>query len=368
MSAESTPAQASVRPAWQARALACQERVLPDGSVTVSCSAPVGGGGLGRHLQEILDALARRGATAACISEEGARSSRERLAATLSPGRLSPAWRLRAASVRFDRAAARRLAPGEHLIAFNGTALAEFACARRLDYRSRMLVSATAHMEHVLRQQQRACRAYPLERPWARWLVSRNLREYAQADRIYVSTEYIADSFMQAGVEDERLARFPLTPHPRFAPAGARLAGDTFDVVYVGGLTVDKGVALLIEAFGRLGDRDLRLVLVGGWKSRGMRRFIAGACARDRRITVRLGDPLEHLRRAAVCVHPAYCDGFAYAPAEAIACGVPVIVSEDTGMKELVGAAGDGLVVRTGDADALSEAISAAYRGELFRG
>jgi glycosyltransferase involved in cell wall biosynthesis len=71
---------------------------------------------------------------------------------------------------------------------------------------------------------------------------------------------------------------------------------------------------------------------------------------------------LPHLRQARLCVHPAYEDGFAYAPAEALACGVPLIVSEDTGMKELIGD-GDGLVVPSGDVATLAEAIDLAYRG-----
>jgi glycosyltransferase involved in cell wall biosynthesis len=109
-------------------------------------------------------------------------------------------------------------------------------------------------------------------------------------------------------------------------------------------------------------------VLVGGWGTRGMRRFIERACAGDRRITICPGDPLPHLRRARLYVHPAYEDGFAYAPAEALACGVPLIVSEDTGMKELIGSIGEGLVVPTGDLEALTLAIGAAYGGEIFNG
>ncbi len=65
-------------------------------------------------------------------------------------------------------------------------------------------------------------------------------------------------------------------------------------------------------------------------------------------------------------MHPAYEDGFAYAPAEALAAGVPVLVSEDTGMKDLIERGRDGEVLPTGDLDALTEAIDAAYRGELL--
>jgi glycosyltransferase involved in cell wall biosynthesis len=65
-------------------------------------------------------------------------------------------------------------------------------------------------------------------------------------------------------------------------------------------------------------------------------------------------------------VHPAYEDGFGYAPAEALATGVPVIVSADTGMKELIEGEDEGLVLPTGDLEVLTEAIEAAYRREIL--
>ena len=99
-----------------------------------------------------------------------------------------------------------------------------------------------------------------------------------------------------------------------------------------------------------------------------MRRFVEQARAEDPRIEVAPGDPLPRLREARLCVHPAYEDGFAYAPTEALACGVPVIVSEDTGMKDLIDSGRDGLILPTGDRVALTEAIEAAYRGEILRG
>ncbi len=45
---------------------------------------------------------------------------------------------------------------------------------------------------------------------------------------------------------------------------------------------------------------------------------------------------------------------------------MPVIVSADTGMKELIDGPDAGLVLPTGDLDALTEAIDAAYRGEIL--
>jgi glycosyltransferase involved in cell wall biosynthesis len=366
---------------WRAQAAAEQEAALPGGETVISCPAPFGSGGLGRHLKEIVDATARRGRQGTYIAEGAPRPAAVRAArpslalagALLAPlARHSAAARAWSASVAFDGYAARRLPRAEHLIAFNGTAEAQLRLAPRLGYESRSLVAANSHFRRVMRQHARAQRQYPLEAPWARHLLGRNLREYELADRIYVSSRYVWESFAAEGFAEERLSRFPLTPDPRFEPPEERPRGapaaegsSSFDVVYVGALTVHKGVPLLVDAFRRAAEADMRLLLVGGWKTRGMRRFLQRTCAEDPRVIVSPGDPLPVLRRACLYVHAAYEDGFAYAPAEALACGVPVLVSEDTGMKELVEARGGGLVLPTGDLGALSEAIRAAHRGEL---
>jgi len=372
----SAPAPPALGPGWRARVLAQQQGALPSGEVVVSCPAPFGGGGLGRHLQEIVEALARleqphaylcEGSPLDPLEARRAMSPAGALAPLAAPlARFSPPWSMWRASVRFDTWAARRLPPAEHLLAFSGNALAQLRLASRLGYGSRGLVSPTSHLRRVARQYAVARSRYPLERPWSQRLVQRSLREYAAADRIYVSTRHVWESFVAEGVAEEILSLFPLTPDPRFGGAGPAPRGGTFDVIYVGSLSVAKGVPLLIDAVRRLAHSDVRLILLGGWASRGMRRFVQQACAADRRITVSRGDPLPQLRGAHLCVHPSYEDGFAYAPAEALACGVPVIVSEDTGMKELIEPARTGVVVPTGDLDALSTAIDAAYRGELF--
>jgi glycosyltransferase involved in cell wall biosynthesis len=396
---------------WRAERERIQEAALPRGRVVVSCSAPFGHGGLGRHATELADTLDRAGQQGLCICGRGGETaagasprrelSPRGLGATLAPvvSRF-PEWRAWSASVAFDAQAARELsaigepsavgerpAVGEpraidHLIAFNGQALAQFEAARELRCESISLVAANSHLRRVVRQHELALRRYPIERSWPRHLLKRNLREYTQADRIYVASEYIWESFIEEGIAAERLSRFPLTPDPRYRPDDARERcddasvraheargrSDAFDIVYVGSLTVAKGVALLVDAFSRLAHTDMRLVLVGGWGTRGMRRFLLQACARDPRISISPGDPLAHLRRARLCVHAAYEDGFAYAPAEALACGVPVIVSADTGMKELIDAERNGVIVATGELPALSEAIDAAYAGEILGG
>ncbi len=392
----------------RAEAQAAQEAALPAGRVVVTCGAPFASGGLGRHLQEIVQTLDRRGRQRSyiCSSDtvgfDGTRSSTAgprpswRTTALAPLARVSPGWRLWRTRVEFDAHCARALPPADHLIAFNRQALAQFRSARALGYESVGLMTGSPHVRRVARQHARALSQYPLERSFGTLILPRHLAEYAQADRIHVACRYTWESFVEHGIPEQRLSLFPLTPDPRYQPGGgapdaegcgvALASGATerggelegrelaqrpgtagrFDIVYVGSLSVAKGVPLLIDAVRRLPFPDLRLLLVGNWKSRGVRRFIEAARLADPRIEVCPGDPLPHLQRARLCVHPTYEDGFAYAPAEALACGVPVLVSEDTGMKELVDPARTGLILPTGDRDALSEAIAAVYRGEVL--
>ena len=98
-----------------------------------------------------------------------------------------------------------------------------------------------------------------------------------------------------------------------------------------------------------------------------MRLFMEDWLRRDLDITMAPGDPLPVLHQADVFVHPTYEDGFGYAPMEALACGVPVIATEDTGMKEYIVDGTNGFVVPTGDSDAILDRLHDIVRHPLAR-
>ena len=359
---------------WRAAREREQQQAVPAGRLAVSCSAPFGVGGLGRHLREIAEASVRGGGAPTCVCAPGGPGPRagtrlevpqsrgQRLAAGLL--RRSAPWRMWAASAGFDRAAARVAPECDHLIAFSSQALLQLRAARRRGVGSLGLVAATSHLGEVDERYRRACRRHPCERPWTPRVLARSLAEYRLAERIYVATPYVRESFLRAGFDEGRLVLLPLTPDPRYAPA--QPSGQSrFEVLYVGSLSVVKGVPLLVEALRRLPAADLRLRLHGGWESRGMRRWLEAARTADPRIEICSGDPLASMRAASLYAQPSYEDGFGYSAAEALACGIPVLASENTGMKSLLVPGRTGEVLPTGDVDALAQAIEAAYEGRL---
>lgn len=335
---------------------------------TLSCGAQYGYGGLGRHFAQLVEEARSRGELEAyfCPSprpgdavghEVAPRAVRPMLVAT--PIRFSSAWRTYAADELFDRSVARSLRRTEKHVGFAGQSLRTF---KALEADVLELVSPTAHVDLLERRYAEAVRAYPLERPWLNRAGRRKaLAEYRRADAVQVASEYAYESFLDAGLPAEKLRRVRLSIPGQYTANARERDDDTFRVLYVGALTVAKGVPVLVDAFRQLpGQAELRLV--GGWSSRGMRRYLQRCLAADPRIRVVSNDPLLELREADVLVHPSFSDGFGYAPMEALACGIPVVVTEDTGMKENIREGIDGWIIPTGNAGQLLERLTHVRR------
>lgn len=332
-------------------------------ATTLSCGAGYDSGGLGRHFAQLVEEARAGGDLVAYFSpspqanDTAGRRVDPRMARparTYTPIRFSAGWRTYVGDELFDRSVARSIKQAERHVGFSGQTLRTFT-AVNADVLE--LVSPTAHVDRLRERYRDAFRAYPVEQPWLNEAGRRKaIAEYRRADVIQVASDYARESFLEAGVSPEKLRRIHLSIPERYRPFAGERDDESFRILYVGALTVTKGVPVLLEAFRRL-TGDVELVLVGGWASRGMRRSVQGILAADERVRVTAGDPLAELGKADVLVHPSFSDGFGYAPMEALACGVPVIVTEDTGMKEHIRDGIDGWVVPTGSVDDLRDRL-----------
>ncbi len=342
----------------------------------LSCAAPFGSGGLGLHLRQAVEEAARSGGPIRyfCLSPRpndpcgaAVALTGAEMALRWTPLRCLPGLRAHLWVEAFDRAVAGRLPPMRSLSAFAGQALRSFAAARRLGAERLVLECPTAHVEAVAARYASASARWGIEASWLHAAQRRKTgAEYACADVLAVPSRYAYTSFLEAGVAPHRLRfRRLCVDTAHFQPGPA--ADGIFRVLYVGGLSVAKGVPVLIEAFARLPGAEAELVLCGGWGSHGMRCYLQRCQARDRRLRLVSGDPLPHYQAASVYVHPSYQDGFGFAPLEAAACGLPLLLSTDTGMREVVEGHGGGLVLPTGDVGALVEALRLLRRDEALR-
>ncbi len=276
-----------------------------------------------------------------------------------SPARFSPSWQTWLSGNWFDWAVAIRLPKSNVFNGFAGQALQSLVRARALGYAGLALESATSHVNNVMRQQAKAVRQWGIEQGWLNEPQRRQtIKEFDLADRIYVTSRYSRETFLREGMPEHKMRFRQLFVPPRFRPSTTKPSDGRFRVIYVGSISVVKGIPVLLEAFSRLKNPDAELILVGGWSTRGMRLYLERSLRRDSRIRIVQGDPLPFLQAASVYVHPSYQDGLGFAPLEALSCGVPVIVSADTGMKEHVVDGVNGYVVPTGNWEAILERLN----------
>jgi UDP-glucose:(heptosyl)LPS alpha-1,3-glucosyltransferase len=125
------------------------------------------------------------------------------------------------------------------------------------------------------------------------------------------------------------------------------LSGSTLCLLLVGNGWKNKGLEALLEALSSLQFADWRLLVVGQDDPLPYRKAIANL-GLDQQVSFLPPRPdVEFYYAAAdIYVSPSLEDSFGLPPLEAMACGLPVIVSSRSGVSELVTDGVDGLVLK----------------------
>jgi glycosyltransferase involved in cell wall biosynthesis len=139
-------------------------------------------------------------------------------------------------------------------------------------------------------------------------------------------------------------------------------------VLFLSRLHFKKGLDLLLPAFARLAADDASLHLVIAGPDDGMLDQCKAWARRDSihdRVTftgmLRGEDKLAAFAAASVFALPSYSENFGIAVVEAMAAGLPVVISDQVNIWREVQAGGGALVVRC-DADKLALALGAVLR------
>jgi len=266
---------------------------------------------------------------------------------------------------RFDRWAALRLgrrhASGiDAILACEISALTTFAAARRLGMTTILDAPSLYH-----RAQDRLHGT--TDSPALHRRVTRvKDQEIELADHILTVSELARETYLEAGVAPERVHAVMLgadielfTPAP---PGAVERSGDLL-FLFCGATIHRKGFDLLLDAFERVraAEPGLRLRIVGP-------RGDAFGRLEGRTAGISVAGPVGQrelageLRQADCLVLPSRNDYYGMVVAEALACGIPVLISDRVGAKALVEPGRNGWIVPAGDATALAERMLGCAR------
>ena len=139
------------------------------------------------------------------------------------------------------------------------------------------------------------------------------------------------------------------------------LASDDMVLLFVGRLVRDKGINELIEAFSKIGNEQVKLILVGTYEDAldPLAEETVQTINKDKRIFAvgRQEDVRPYYAASDIFVFPSYREGFPNTVLEAGALGLPCIVTDINGAREIIIEGKNGTIIPTKDVDALYDAI-----------
>lgn len=191
-------------------------------------------------------------------------------------------------------------------------------------------------------------------------MVKRMLEEYELSDYIFVLSKYAFDSFVRHGVLKSKLRMVnPGVDLSRFYP-GRDKGNGVFRVCFVGSLTLRKGFHYLLRALDELNIPDLELLIYGSSSDRVCNKIVK-YYKRRIKIEQRMGDSADGYRRSSVFLFPTLEDGWGLVVSEAMACGLPVVTTENCGAKDIIEEGVNGFIMPAKSVEAIKDKIMVLY-------
>lgn len=261
----------------------------------------------------------------------------------------------------FDRAAAKRISTNcDIFVGWSGAALRSIKRAKELGAVA-VLERGSCHIavqDRILREESELSDC-TIPRPSTRE-IEQELLEYEAADFIAVPSAFAQASFIEQGFDANRILRIPFgVALDQFSPPEqARDASGPLRLLHVGAVSHQKGCHYLLRAFRELALPNSELHFVGRVDD-SMRALLAREQAPN--VFAHGSMPQAQLpsayHRASVFCLASVQEGLSMVLAQAMACGLPVVASANTGAAEFIDHGVDGLIFEARHVEQLKQCL-----------
>ena len=198
--------------------------------------------------------------------------------------------------------------------------------------------------------------------PIDKWFIERELEEYENSDFILVPSKFVENTFIEKKIYKSKVINFGSYESSFFPIKNFKKNDEEFNVLFVGQLSVRKGLHYLIEGFKKFNHPKKKLHIVGSETSNNF--FFRDLIKKNNNDDIfvhgyKNSKQLNELyNNSHVFVLPSIEEGQAYVTKEASSSGCPLIVSENTGAMEFVNANRCGYVIPIRDSQIIADKLT----------
>jgi glycosyltransferase involved in cell wall biosynthesis len=181
--------------------------------------------------------------------------------------------------------------------------------------------------------------------------------ELRYTDYILCLSSIAKQSLIEAGISQSKIFTYHLGIDTlKFLPKSEyRASGNPVRLLYVGGVTQRKGLNILLSVVKQM-EASVELVIVGPIVEKNLLDLFLGLPNVLYKGFLHKEELIKTYQKADVFVFPSYLDSWGQVVLEAMACGLPVIVTDQTGAKDVIDET-CGFVIPAGDEVALKNSI-----------
>jgi len=197
-------------------------------------------------------------------------------------------------------------------------------------------------------------------------IIEKELSEYEEADYISVPSLFVKKTFIEYEVPESKIIHNPYGVDLSWFRQIPK-EDNVFRIIFGGGLSLRKGTHYLLQAFAELNLPNAELLLIGP-ESDEIIPFLKKYEGKYKRLDYRpLKELYKYLSQGSVFVMPSLEEGLALVQPMAMACGLPIIATTNTGAEDIVRDGIDGFIIPIRDVDAIKEKILFLYNNSDIR-
>jgi glycosyltransferase involved in cell wall biosynthesis len=201
-------------------------------------------------------------------------------------------------------------------------------------------------------------------------IILKEIKEYTMADYICVPSEFVKRTFINKGFNEERIIKIPYgVDLKNFYKFKDKIIKKTFRIICVGTVSIRKGALYLLKAFEELNLYNSELLMIGNidddiyplikkyYKNKNIN-FIK---------PIKQNKLINFYNSSDLFITCSIEEGLSMVQAQAMACGLPVVCTTNTGGDEIIDQNKSGYILPIRNIDILKEKINYFYNNPEIR-